>query len=206
MPSSLRPYRDESLHDAARRIRRFLEQEERAKSYRASPRPSNGPIFSGGPQHRQDGFRPPSVSAFPPSLLDLATAYEPLQEGIGFGDDGSSTQLAQAVPMPGPVPLPVPLPPIVIPGSKENEEWVRRMRKLLRELGRSLPGGGPNCDEEWNDARRTCREELGKSNPNESITGGYSNVEDCARGLVSEHCGGNKVRWPRSWKSPRRRK
>lgn len=203
--SSLRPYRDESLHDAARRIRRILEQEELTKRYRGSPRPSNRPNLSGRPQHDQDGFPHPSPSPFPPNLSNWGTAYEP-QESIGFGDNESDTQLAQAGPMPSPVPLPVPLPPIVIPGSKENEEWVKRVRRLLREWGRSLPGGGPNCDQEWRDARRMCNDELAKPNPNEGITGGYSNPEDCARGLVSEYCGGNKVRRPRHWKSPRPRK
>ena len=50
-----------------------------------------------------------------------------------------------------------------------------------------------DCAEEWRDAERICREELDKPNPCPGITGGYSTVEDCARGLVSERCGGNPV-------------
>jgi hypothetical protein len=38
-----------------------------------------------------------------------------------------------------------------------------------------------------------CREGLAKPNPSRSITGGYDNLEDCARGLVSERCGGNRI-------------
>ena len=201
---SLRPYRDESLHDAARRIRRILEQEEMSKRrYRSSLHPSNGPNLSGPPRPNQGRFLHPLLSTYPSDLSNWGTLYESPQES---GDNESDIELAQAVPMPGPTPYSAPLPPIAIPGSKENEEWVRWARKLLRDLGRSLPGGGPNCDEQWNDARRMCNNELAKRNPNRSITDGYSNVEDCARGLVSEYCGGNKVRWPRGWKSPPPRK
>jgi RHS repeat-associated protein len=57
-------------------------------------------------------------------------------------------------------------------------------------------GGGNNkddCDKEWADARDMCRDELSKPNPNRGITGGYTDIENCARGLVSERCGGNPV-------------
>jgi RHS repeat-associated protein len=49
------------------------------------------------------------------------------------------------------------------------------------------------CEKEWEDAYRMCREELSKPNPSRGITGGYNNIMDCARGLVSEECGGNPV-------------
>lgn len=101
--------------------------------------------------------------------------------------------MAQAVPMPGPSPIPMPLPPIAIPGSKENEDWVRWASKLLRDLGRALSGGGPDCAEEWRYALEKCADELAKANPNHAITGGYTDRRNCARGLVSEECGGNEV-------------
>ena len=62
---------------------------------------------------------------------------------------------------------------------------------------RTQSGGGgppPDCDQEWRDAREMCRQELSKPNPNGGITGGYSDIENCARGLVSERCGGNPVK------------
>jgi hypothetical protein len=49
------------------------------------------------------------------------------------------------------------------------------------------------CAAEWEEAIRACESELAKPNPSRGITGGYTNVMDCARGLVSELCGGNPV-------------
>jgi RHS repeat-associated protein len=48
------------------------------------------------------------------------------------------------------------------------------------------------CDEEWDSAFKQCKEWLSQPNPPLGVTGGYKNVMDCARGLVSEDCGGNK--------------
>lgn len=59
-----------------------------------------------------------------------------------------------------------------------------------QSLGNS---NGPGCDEEWDYARRKCAELLTQRDPPRGVTGGYRNVEDCARGLVSERCGGNPV-------------
>lgn len=59
------------------------------------------------------------------------------------------------------------------------------------------------CEEEWRKARQRCRqlifEELEqragrrKKRSVRGVTGGYADVEECARGLVSEACGGNRV-------------
>jgi len=59
------------------------------------------------------------------------------------------------------------------------------------------------CDREWDDAFKMCKEELSKPNPSRGITGGYNNVMDCARGLVSEECGGNPVDHGKKKKKPR---
>jgi hypothetical protein len=48
------------------------------------------------------------------------------------------------------------------------------------------------CQKEWDDAYEWCCEELEKPNPS-PVTGGYKNAHDCARGRVSEDCGGNPV-------------
>lgn len=60
-----------------------------------------------------------------------------------------------------------------------------------------------DCDEQWRKARLVCRgliyEQLEqragrrKKRSVTGVTGGYTDVEECARGLVSEQCGGNKV-------------
>lgn len=59
----------------------------------------------------------------------------------------------------------------------------------------------PDCDEEWRQAREDCAKWLSEPNPHRHPTGGYRNIEDCARGLVSEACGGNPVDWSKR-KSP----
>ena len=50
-----------------------------------------------------------------------------------------------------------------------------------------------DCAEEWEEAYEACRQMLQGPNPPRGITGGYTNIHDCARGLVSERCGGNPV-------------
>jgi hypothetical protein len=50
-----------------------------------------------------------------------------------------------------------------------------------------------DCDKEWAEAYATCRELLALPHPPRGITGGYTNLADCARGLVSEECGGNPL-------------
>jgi hypothetical protein len=200
---ALGPVRDESLHRAAQRILRILEQEEQEKRQHGYLSPSANRFDRA--RDREADHRHPIVDPAQSGLFKWMNDYELMQETSAFAREVPGLQQAQAVPIPAPIPLP--LPPIVIPGTKENEEWEKLVRKLLRDWSRSRAGGGPDCDQEWSDARRTCRDELAKSHPNDGITGGYSNVEDCARGLVREVCGGNKVEWiPRHWKHRRRRK
>lgn len=67
-------------------------------------------------------------------------------------------------------------------------------------LGRS---DEDECEKEWREARERCRQLIyeqmqqaagrRKKRKLTGITGGYTDVEQCARGLVSERCGGNKV-------------
>jgi RHS repeat-associated protein len=52
-----------------------------------------------------------------------------------------------------------------------------------------------DCDQEWDDAYDMCERELSKPNPARGITGGYRTLGECARGLVSERCVGNKVEY-----------
>jgi len=47
------------------------------------------------------------------------------------------------------------------------------------------------CEQEWDRAYEICEQEMGGCNT--GITGGYTNLYDCAKGLVSQRCGGNKV-------------
>jgi RHS repeat-associated protein len=50
-----------------------------------------------------------------------------------------------------------------------------------------------DCDGEWETAYRMCRNYNKSRNSPRGITGGYTSPYDCARGLVSQRCGGNRV-------------
>jgi hypothetical protein len=78
------------------------------------------------------------------------------------------------------------------------DHFIKGMRGLInffrsRQTPRPRPSNDPDCDDEWDYARRKCEELLSQRDPPRGVTGGYRNVEDCARGLVSERCGGNPV-------------
>ncbi|WP_234712406.1 RHS repeat domain-containing protein, partial [Xanthomonas citri] len=59
------------------------------------------------------------------------------------------------------------------------------------------------CEREWREARRVCRQLIfeqlqqaagrRKKRSVTGVTGGFTDIEQCARGLVSQQCGGNKV-------------
>jgi RHS repeat-associated protein len=57
-------------------------------------------------------------------------------------------------------------------------------------------GGDDDCKKEWEEATDLCRSELEKPNPNMSVTGGYYDIQNCAKGHVSQRCGGNIVEQP----------
>jgi len=54
------------------------------------------------------------------------------------------------------------------------------------------PDKEESCDKEWEEAYEICSQRIGDPNWRH-ITGGYANFEQCARGLVSQRCGGNRV-------------
>lgn len=59
---------------------------------------------------------------------------------------------------------------------------------------------GRECEKEWEEAYATCRELLSQPHPPRGLTGGYNDLEKCARGFVSEECGGNPMDWGKSKK------
>jgi RHS repeat-associated protein len=71
-----------------------------------------------------------------------------------------------------------------------------------REDTRECPPDKDECEKQWREARAMCvvymseeakqRAGRGSKISVSGITGKYSNVEECARGLVSQECGGNK--------------
>ncbi|MEQ1890562.1 MAG: RHS repeat-associated core domain-containing protein, partial [Alphaproteobacteria bacterium] len=66
--------------------------------------------------------------------------------------------------------------------------------KAANDAGKTKEQCEKDCEQERQEAENMCRKELAKPNPNRGITGGHKNVADCARGLISEKCGGNPVK------------
>jgi hypothetical protein len=54
---------------------------------------------------------------------------------------------------------------------------------------------GPGCKEEWKDAREFCEKQLSAQDPSEQVYGNLQkSTEDCAKGIVSEACGGDRYK------------
>jgi hypothetical protein len=91
---------------------------------------------------------------------------------------------------------PVAPPDVFDPWREHALKGLLGLYKFFSDSGSYPSGGnrnGPGCKEEWEAAREQCAEWLSSPNPPRRLTGGYSNVEDCARGHVSERCGGNPI-------------
>jgi hypothetical protein len=74
------------------------------------------------------------------------------------------------------------------------DQFIKGMQGLIHYFRSRQSLGDPDapgCKEEWDDARQQCAKWLAQPNPPRGFTGGHRNVEDCARGHVSERCGGN---------------
>jgi hypothetical protein len=78
-----------------------------------------------------------------------------------------------------------------IPQEGVGPEDAIIINTILKEIAKNLPD---DCKEEWEWALEHCRKELSKPYPNRRFTGGHKDVRSCAKGLVSDRCGGNSVR------------
>jgi len=70
--------------------------------------------------------------------------------------------------------------------------------KFFHDAGSYPSGGnrnGPGCKEEWKAAREKCEEMVVNAKSPRRLTGDMANTEDCARGHVSERCGGKPIDW-----------
>jgi hypothetical protein len=91
---------------------------------------------------------------------------------------------------------PVPPPSVFDPW---REDAIKGLQGLYEHFSRppSYPSGGnrnaPGCKEEWDAAYEDCANWLSSPNRRDKPTGGHLSIEDCARGLVSERCGGNEL-------------
>ncbi len=61
---------------------------------------------------------------------------------------------------------------------------------LAADVSVQMPEG---CAQEWRHAMDRCEALLATPNPSRALTGGYTDLYDCARGFVSARCGGNGV-------------
>jgi len=60
------------------------------------------------------------------------------------------------------------------------------------------------CLQQWEDARDECRRFVSSRDPQRGLTGGYKDIENCARGHVEERCGGNRIDWGKQGRPGRR--
>jgi RHS repeat-associated protein len=97
-------------------------------------------------------------------------------------------------------------PPSLLPPRPSHgplsRPWWWEITTHVTRFCRSFIGSGsdprrsePGCEEEWQEAEEFCRDELAKPShtQNRRLTGGHRDIYNCARGLVSERCGGNPV-------------
>ncbi len=82
--------------------------------------------------------------------------------------------------------------PRVPAGDSNGGEWTRE-NSGTPSAGERSAQMTDGCTEEWQWARNFCIELLTSPNPSRSLTGGHKTVEGCAKGFVSQRCGGNKV-------------
>jgi hypothetical protein len=77
-----------------------------------------------------------------------------------------------------------------VPDEGVRPEDAIIIARLLKEIAKDLPD---DCAEEWEWALEFCAKELSRPNPRKLFTGGHKNIKDCAKGLVSDRCGGNAI-------------
>ena len=80
-------------------------------------------------------------------------------------------------------------------GREDEEEEAEIDSEVSAESEAEIKevGEEAECAEEWDAAYLICAELLAQPNPPRRLTGGYRNLADCARGFVSERCGGNPI-------------
>jgi RHS repeat-associated protein len=130
----------------------------------------------------------------PLEFVDGPSVYAYANSAPAVKADPDGRQIV--IPRPGPNATPVP-PGVFDEWRKLHEKGIKGLLQACLRIIQGSGGGNKDdpddCRKEWEDAREMCSEELAKQNPSRGITGGYRDVENCARGLVSERCGGNRV-------------
>ena len=204
-----RPNRPGSVAWAAKRIEKILDREEREARKRRAPDARPGRLQRGPADRTTQPYQaaPPSKArsqanpAFAPrwhggGLLNMS--WSPPMPSQTALPRGAAPRLERvAAPVPAPFPLPFPLPPVAIPGTPENQAFSDSVISLYKTLKKIWSREyDEDCKKEWQAARLICLDMIrrgARTRGRRGITGGYQEVEDCARGLVSVRCGGNAV-------------
>ncbi|MEO6146341.1 MAG: RHS repeat-associated core domain-containing protein, partial [Sulfuriferula sp.] len=118
-------------------------------------------------------------------------------EGLDPFGSGSSTGSGGFTPAPTPF-------DVFTPGTSANNTFVQSVYQMGRAVKNICTSEKSDCDREWREARETCKsliyeqlqQQAGRRKKRSviGVTGGFTDIEQCARGLVSELCGGNLVR------------
>jgi hypothetical protein len=141
-------------------------------------------------------MEPPDTfgSSYPsgqPNRMVVAPIGAPSGLPAGFG-----MRLPGRLPL-GPFPMPgQPVPPIPMPQIPAAWRALGALIQALPPLLNGSAGERPQlseeeCKQQWADAREICAREFAKPYPNRRVTGGHTDLDDCARGWVDEPCGGN---------------
>jgi len=134
------------------------------------------------------GFAP---TALPPTLTSWTEAEQIAYRAYVWSLKGTSQVLSKATTA-GLVVL-----YLFDPSSGNNARWAHSREYQFEQECRK---GDKECEEEWREAYRKCREWLSQPNPPIDLVGSrdgvpYTNLQDCARGHVTEACGGNPIDW-----------
>jgi len=91
-----------------------------------------------------------------------------------------------------------------VPDDGDGRGRGRDSRNPESSTPQNCPPSKEDCEKQWTEARLVCRSLIyeqmqqragrRKKRSITGVTGGHTDVEECARGLVSEECGGNKKR------------
>ena len=188
------------------------------------PFPAHGDL-GGGPMPSSPLLSQADISTLPPpprGAPPFASDFGPSQQPSGMS---AGTRMVQLGSLPGASPfdrsMPVTPTPVGYADTVRPRPWppgifdpwaehfIKGIQGLLNSGSRPTAGdpSAPGCKEEWDEARKLCAGWLASPNPPRGASGGYKNIEDCARGLVSERCGGNPYARPRRpntrpWRPP----
>ncbi len=91
-----------------------------------------------------------------------------------------------------PKPAPDPVPPLIITTPAYTPVPSVPITRVRDDADDS--DDKDECDAEWDEAFEDCAENQGKDQ-HRNRTPAHMSLHQCAKGLVSQRCGGNRVEW-----------